>query len=171
VATINIARFVICPSSFAYQNALAKRWMPQTGVGKHIPTTPGPFLPLAPRDLITVAGCTTGSPRPRLVPTFGRTCFVASDRCYREEPYQDRAFWHIAQTAYLCRCLGVACGSELSRTPYMRSSPTWRAAPARLTIGAAVLHPRLASRSQPTVEGAPLRATLGRVADRSLRVL
>src|ERR687890_360808 len=44
VATNNIARFVICPSSFAYPN-VGKRWMRQTGVGRRIPTTQAPFLP------------------------------------------------------------------------------------------------------------------------------
>ena len=41
------------------------------------------------------------------------TRFLAS-ACSWEAPYQNCAFWHIAQTAYLCCCLGLLAGSELS---------------------------------------------------------
>jgi hypothetical protein len=49
------------------------------------------------------------------------TRFLAS-ACSWEAPYQNCAFWHIAQTAYLCCCLGLLAGSELPRTPSWRSS-------------------------------------------------
>src|SRR5215203_865310 len=60
-------------------------------------------------------------PAPLWVPTFAGTRFRASDR-YCEAPYQDRALWHITQTAYICRCLQLLAGSELRRTPLARSS-------------------------------------------------
>ena len=50
------------------------------------------------------------------VPTFAGARFGVSARCC-EARYQDCAFWHITQTAYLSHCLKLLTGSELLRTP------------------------------------------------------
>src|ERR671916_324663 len=52
---------------------------------------------------------------PNLAPPFAGAWFLASGRCW-EAPYQDRAPWHITQTAYLCRCLWLLACGELRRT-------------------------------------------------------
>src|ERR671921_2814828 len=58
---------------------------------------------------------------PNLASTFAGPWFLASKYCW-EAPYQDRASWHITQTAYLCRCLWLLACGELRRTPSRRSS-------------------------------------------------
>src|SRR5215212_11319447 len=98
--------------------------MRQVGAGKRIPTTTTPFLLWHPvGDLGAVQPVAPLAPHTPWVPTFCGAYFGASDRssCW-EALYQDRAFWHIPQTSYLCRCLWLLAGSELPRTPLSGSS-------------------------------------------------
>src|SRR5215211_5794184 len=119
VATINKARLIIRPFSIAYPNVGEEA----DASGRNRQAHPDHTTPSSPTfgGRCSTAGYTTGSPRPQ-VPTFAETWFVASDRSYWEAPYQDRASWHITQTAYLCSCLWLLAHSKLLRTPLGRTS-------------------------------------------------